>query len=168
MVKQCRKGYYTLSQSEQTFLQTDHLYKAIRRVSWLAEGAVQSQTICTRSHNENSAKTTNNHSIKLKNGKYFIIESILQDMSNLEVVFLGRKFLQVKPLPLYDENVDWQKKMIEERMNLKTLYEFDYVFTYSHLSPSLTKLDANTFLELVTYVSVNNKNYILEIFNKHM
>lgn len=167
-VKQYYSAPYRPSGQELNFCSADQKYRSIKRVGWLPKDAKKPQTICTRLHNQNSAKTTINHCIKTKSGEYYLIETMLQATGSKEIFFLGYELCGCKPIPLYDINVKWQKKILESRgLQSLRLLKFGYVSSFSQVSKKLSKLDPNNFQELSTYSCIYGVNYALDLFNKH-
>lgn len=115
------------------------------------------QAICTKKYNQTIATTTNNHCIKVKSGdnfKYYAISTILQDKDTKNIWVLGKEFLSVERISL---------------LVLDIPTEFDYISTFDKISEDLTVLKSNDFCDLSTYCEdVHGKNYLLDIFSRHM
>lgn len=127
-------------------------FVSLERVLWKGE------TVCTEFYNLHKATKTINHCLKIKikndSFKYFLIIHIFKCESKL--LFVGKELQTSSKLNLYEKN---NRKL----SNLS----FGYLRTYVTISNSFTKIDHNCFYELISYANINNKNYILEIFNRH-
>ena len=130
----------------------DDTFKSLQR--FRCNGTLPGQLICTKSYNESKATSTNNHCIKTVNQKYFLISKIVQSTKSSKVFFFGHQLLKCEKVSLCPET--------------KVSSKFSYVSTFSKISPTLSVILPSDFLELSTYANINDKNYVFNIFNRHM
>jgi len=119
------------------------------------------QIICTQDYNKNS--TTISHLFRPQKGKCYIVKQIIEERA-------GTTGSSTKVHLLCQELINCVKLMLIRPFDSdKNPPTFLYISTFKCILSNLTKLDPTDVCELATYViDMNNKNFVFDIFNRHM